>query len=163
MQKIIIGQISNQRAAQAFCDFLKSRDVNAWTESNGTNFHLLINDPNAEDFVCAELREFLDKTTDGADTIITEPARIPPGIRKRIALARALATDGQLVLFDEPTEALDQEGCGMIYNLLNQLAKAGKTMVICSNDPHIIKASHMHLDLNRKPVPLMTTRKHDNK
>lgn len=109
----------------------------------------------------AGLREFLDKTTGGADTVITEPARIPPGIRKRIALARALATNGQLVLFDEPTEALDQKGCDTVYNLLNKLAQVGKTMIICSNDPHLIKAGHVHLDLNHKPVPLIT-RKHDN-
>ena len=64
MQKIIIGQISNQRAAQAFCDFLKSREVNAWTEPDGVNFHLLISDPNAEDFACSELRDFLENPTD---------------------------------------------------------------------------------------------------
>ncbi len=109
----------------------------------------------------AGLREFIDKTPGGADTMITEPARIPPGIRKRIAMARALATNGQLVLLDEPTEALDQKGCDTVYNLLNKLAQVGKTMIICSNDPHIIKAGHVHLDLNHKPVPLIT-RKHDN-
>lgn len=109
----------------------------------------------------AGLREFIDKTPGGADTMITEPASIPPGIRKRIAIARALATNGQLVLLDEPTEALDQKGCDTIYNLLNKLAQVGKTMVICSNDPHIIKAGHVHLNLNHKPVPLIT-RKHDN-
>lgn len=109
----------------------------------------------------AGLRDFLDRTAGGADTIITESGRIAPGIRKRIALARALATDGRLVLFDEPTEALDQQGCDIVYNLLNQLARAGKTMIICSSDPHIIKASQINLNLNNKPVPLITT-KNDN-
>ena len=107
------------------------------------------------------LREFLDRTAKGFDTVLAEAARIPPGIRKRIALARALATDGQLVLFDEPTEALDQQGTETVYTLLNKLAGAGKTMIICSNDPHIVKAGHIHLDLNHKPMPLIT-RKHDN-
>jgi ATP-binding cassette subfamily C protein LapB len=106
----------------------------------------------------AGLREFLDRTAEGLETVISDPARIPPGIRKRIALARAMATDGQLVLFDEPTEALDPEGCATVYNLLNQFAQAGKTMVICSNDPYIIKAGHIQLDLNRKPVPQISVK-----
>jgi len=109
----------------------------------------------------AGLREFLDRTAKGFDTVLAEPARIPPGIRKRIALARALATDSQLVLFDEPTEALDQQGSETVYTLLNKLARAGKTMIICTNDPHIVKAGHIHLDLNQKPLPLIT-RQHDN-
>lgn len=109
----------------------------------------------------AGLREFLDRTAEGLETLLADPARIPPGIRKRIALARAMATDGRLVLFDEPTEALDPEGCATIYNLLNQFAQAGKTMVICSNDPYIIKAGHVQLDLNHKPVPRIS-RKNDN-
>jgi len=109
----------------------------------------------------AGLREFLDKTPGGTETTISDPARIAPGIRKRIALARALATDGQLVLFDEPTEALDPEGCATVYALLNRFVQAGKTMVLCSNDQHIIKAGHVHLDLNRKPIPQVSW-KHDN-
>jgi len=107
----------------------------------------------------AGLREFLDRTAEGLETGIADPARIPPGIRKRIALARAMATDGQLVLFDEPTEALDPEGCATVYNLLNQFSQAGKTMVICTNDPYIIKAGHLQLDLNRKPVPQISQKK----
>ena len=106
----------------------------------------------------AGLREFLDRTADGLETLVSDPARIPPGIRKRIALARAMATDGQLVLFDEPTEALDPEGCATVYNLLNQFAQAGKTMAICTNDPHIVKAGHLQLDLNRKPVPQISVK-----
>ena len=109
----------------------------------------------------AGLKGFVDRTAAGLDTVITEPGRIPPGIRKRIALARALATGGRLVLFDEPTEALDQEGRDTVYKLLNQLAQSGKTMVICSNDPYIIKAGHVQLDLNHKPVPQVTW-KHGN-
>ncbi|RJX22721.1 MAG: ATP-binding cassette domain-containing protein [Desulfobulbus sp.] len=104
----------------------------------------------------AGLRGFLDRTADGLETLLSDPARIPPGIRKRIALARALVTDGPLVIFDEPTEALDPEGCALVYNLLNQFAQSGKTMVICGNDPYISKAAHLHLDLNHKPVPRLS-------
>ncbi|GAB4336135.1 MAG: hypothetical protein Kow0089_06190 [Desulfobulbaceae bacterium] len=109
----------------------------------------------------AALRDYLDRAPDGIETIITDTSRIPPGIRKRIALARSLMTDGPLVLFDEPTEALDREGCAAVYELLNRMARRGKTMVICGNDPQIVKAATLLLDLNRKPVPRITT-SHDS-
>lgn len=101
----------------------------------------------------AGLRNFLDKSPGGLDTIINDPAAIPPGIRKRIALARALVTRGPIVLFDEPTASLDPDGCRTIYTLLNKCTQAGKTIIVSSNDPHIIKAANILLDLNHKPVP----------
>ncbi len=104
----------------------------------------------------AGLRDFLDKSARGIETVITDPAAIPPGIRKRIALARALMTQGPVVLFDEPTVGLDSHGCNTIYTLLNKCTQAGKTIVISSNDPHIIKAASVHLDLNHKPIPRVT-------
>jgi len=62
--KIAIGQISNQRAAQAFCDYLKTLHIEAWKEAHLDQFLLLINDPKAEDFATAELRNFLSNPTD---------------------------------------------------------------------------------------------------
>jgi ATP-binding cassette subfamily C protein LapB len=105
----------------------------------------------------AGLRQFLDKSAKGLEMILADPEQIPPGIRKRIALARALVTDGQIILFDEPTVGLDGEGCRVIYELLNRSVQAGKTIIIGTNDPYIIKAAHIQLDLNHKPKPLMTT------
>lgn len=64
MSRISIGQLNNHRAAQAFCDFLKSRNVNAWTEKQDNGFIILIDDMAAEDFACAELREFLSDPSD---------------------------------------------------------------------------------------------------
>ena len=104
----------------------------------------------------AGLRDFLDRSAKGIETVISDPAAIPPGIRKRIALARALMTEGPLVLFDEPTVGLDQDGCRTIYSLLNRCTQDGKTIIVSSNDPHLIKAANVLLDLNRKPVPQIT-------
>jgi len=59
MLKIAIGRLNNQRAAQAFCDYLKSKGIKAWNEGENSQYVVLISDPQAEDFSSAELRDFL--------------------------------------------------------------------------------------------------------
>jgi len=70
-----------------------------------------------------------------------------------LSLARALVTNGQLVVLDEPTDALDETGTMAVYRLLNELMKAGKTIIVFSNDPKIIKGVSSVLNLNIKPKP----------
>ena len=64
MNKLSIGQLNNQRAAQAFCDYLKTKQVNAWIESTDDTYLIYIDDVKAEDFSCTELREFLANPSD---------------------------------------------------------------------------------------------------
>lgn len=107
----------------------------------------------------ADLRAFLDRTPGGWDTILTEGGRhLPLGVRRRIALARALVSEGSIALFDEPTEGLDTEGAKAVYSVLNTLAKTGKTIIVMSHDPNIVKAGNLLLNLNKKPVPEIQTR-----
>ncbi|WP_285905969.1 peptidase domain-containing ABC transporter [Pseudodesulfovibrio pelocollis] len=102
----------------------------------------------------ADLRRFLDATATGLDTPVTEGGRsLPLGIRKRLAIARALVAQGRLAIFDEPTEGLDAEGCEAVFQILNGLARDGVTLVIVSRDPSIVKGYGMVIDLNSKPVP----------
>ena len=100
------------------------------------------------------LKSFLDQTSKGLDTPITSnEKKFPPGIRRRLSLARALAGDGRLVVLDEPTDALDQKGVEAVYGVMNRLALSGRTLIIFSNDPKILKGATMVLNLNHKPVP----------
>ena len=95
------------------------------------------------------LGEFVDKTVGGLDQIISGPERkISLGIRRRIALARALTHDGNLVLLDEPTEGIDGEGAASVYSVMNELSRQGKTLIICSHDTTILKGAHHVLDLD---------------
>ena len=102
----------------------------------------------------ADLRRFLDGTATGIDTQITDGGRsLPMGIRKRLALARALVGNGKLAVFDEPTEGLDVEGCEAIFQVMNTLAQQGVSIVIVSRDPSLVKGYGSVIDLNSKPVP----------
>ena len=102
----------------------------------------------------SDLRRFLDSTPTGIDTVLSDGGRsLPLGIRKRLALARALVGQGSVAIFDEPTEGLDVEGCEAVFQVMNVLAKKGVTLIVVSRDPNIVKGFGMVIDLNSKPVP----------
>ncbi len=97
---------------------------------------------------------FLETNPDGLDMAITGGGRqLPLGIRRRLALVRALLVQGAVVVLDEPTEGLDAEGCSAIAGMLNELTSSGRTLIIMSNDPFILSGASMVLDLDKKPVP----------
>jgi ATP-binding cassette subfamily C protein LapB len=105
----------------------------------------------------AGLRRFLDESEKGFETPISQDGRqLSLGIRRRLALARALSTAGRLAVLDEPTEGLDKEGCAAVYGVLNELARRGHTIVVISHDPNILKGAHAVVDLTEKPVPKVT-------
>jgi ATP-binding cassette subfamily C protein LapB len=105
----------------------------------------------------AALRRFLDRSRQGLDMEIADGGRsLPLGIRRRIALARALMNPGRLAVFDDPTETLDAEGCQAVYGVMNALAKAGLTIIVATGDPNLIKGAGLLLDMNEKPTPRLT-------
>jgi phospholipid/cholesterol/gamma-HCH transport system ATP-binding protein len=64
------------------------------------------------------------------------PADLSGGMRKRVALARSLALDPEVVLFDEPTTGLDPVSSRRIDRLIRELAeKLGVTAIVVSHDP----------------------------
>lgn len=55
------------------------------------------------------------------------------GMARRIGLAQALINDPDLLILDEPTTGLDPIGTRQIKDLIVQLAKRGKTVLLCSH------------------------------
>jgi ABC-2 type transport system ATP-binding protein len=55
------------------------------------------------------------------------------GMRQRIGLAQALINDPQLVILDEPTSGLDPLGTRWMKDLILNLRKEGKTVLMCSH------------------------------
>lgn len=102
------------------------------------------------------LRTFIDQSSDGIETqIIGGGKDLSLGIRRRIALARALANEGQVFVIDEPTEGLDIEGTKAVENAINHSRQRGVTVLIFSHDPQMLKAAPCYLDLNVKPTPAL--------
>jgi phospholipid/cholesterol/gamma-HCH transport system ATP-binding protein len=66
-----------------------------------------------------------------------KPAEISGGMARRVALARAVALDPQLIMYDEPFAGLDPISMGVIANLIRKLNDAlGLTTILVSHDVH---------------------------
>lgn len=62
------------------------------------------------------------------------PGQLSGGQQQRVAIARALAMEPELMLFDEPTSALDPELVGEVLGVMQDLAKAGMTMIVVTHE-----------------------------
>jgi len=66
-----------------------------------------------------------------------KPAQISGGMARRVALARAIALDPQLIMYDEPFAGLDPISMGVTANLIRKLNDAlGSTSIVVSHDVH---------------------------
>jgi ATP-binding cassette subfamily C protein LapB len=100
------------------------------------------------------LKRYIDESPQGLETPVTNGgANLARGIRRRMALARGLVSDGMLAVFDEPAEGMDSGGGALVFNIMNELVKSGRTLIICSHNPDVLKARGIVINLNAKPVP----------
>ncbi|HEY5958874.1 MAG TPA: ABC transporter ATP-binding protein [Polyangiaceae bacterium] len=69
-----------------------------------------------------------------ADQADKLPSALSGGQQQRAAIARALANDPALIVADEPTGNLDAHTATMVLDLLGQLAREGRTVLIVTHE-----------------------------
>jgi putative ABC transport system ATP-binding protein len=75
------------------------------------------------------------------------PAQLSGGEQQRVAFARALANDPELILADEPTGNLDTKNGQKITQVLKMLKANGKTVIVATHDPEITRLADQILSL----------------
>jgi polar amino acid transport system ATP-binding protein len=69
-----------------------------------------------------------------AEKIDAYPDQLSGGQQQRVAIARSLAMQPKLMLFDEITSALDPELTGEVLKVLEQVAAEGMTMILVTHE-----------------------------
>ena len=67
------------------------------------------------------------------------PAQLSGGQQQRVGIARALAMEPEIILFDEPTSALDPELVNEVLQVMRNLAKEGRTMLVVTHEINFAK------------------------
>ena len=78
------------------------------------------------------------ETLNISDILRKFPYEVSGGQKQRAAVARALITEPQIVLADEPTGALDSKASDMLLGLFGQINQAGQTILMVT---HSVKAA----------------------
>lgn len=65
------------------------------------------------------------------------PSQLSGGEQQRVAFARALSNDPELILADEPTGNLDLKNAQKIFQVLQLLKQKGKTVIVSTHDLQI--------------------------
>ncbi len=95
----------------------------------------------------ARVRELL-QAVGMADQADKRPDQLSGGQKQRVAVARALATNAQLVLADEPTANLDHDTAYRILELMKKMRdEFGTTFIFSTHDPKIMSEAEVTFTL----------------
>jgi ribose transport system ATP-binding protein len=91
----------------------------------------------------ATARHYVETLQIRTPSIRERAKNLSGGNQQKVVLAKWLATDSEILIFDEPTRGIDVGAKSEIYRLLNDLAKQGKAIIIISSElPEILRMSH---------------------
>lgn len=73
------------------------------------------------------------------------PSQLSGGQQQRVGIARAIVLNPEVILFDEPTAALDPELVGEVLSVMKQMALDGVTMVVVTHEMNFARQVANHV------------------
>lgn len=158
LMKTLYGDLSLQKGSGTIVDFdlktLKEKDIPFLRRKIGIVFQdfKLLNDRTIFDNLLFVLKatgwknkvemqqkiyEVLEKV-DMKSQYYKKPFELSGGEQQRVAIARALLNDPDLILADEPTGNLDPKTSLEVMELLNDIHKSGKSILMATHDYALI-------------------------
>jgi putative ABC transport system ATP-binding protein len=90
-----------------------------------------------------------------ADRADHVPGRLSGGQVQRVAMARALFAEPRLLIIDEPTASLDRRSADSIIELIAEVARDGRGVLVASHDQAVVDVADRFCDIEQ---PLEITR-----
>ncbi|MGW7822757.1 ABC transporter ATP-binding protein [Streptomyces puniciscabiei] len=90
-----------------------------------------------------DLRESVERLPDGLDTVIGRSTDLSGGQRQRLALARAILSDADVVILDEPTSHLDSFNDKRVRDIVVELAETRTVVVVAHRMSTVQNADHV--------------------
>ena len=81
------------------------------------------------------------------DAIDKKVYKLSGGEQQRVALARLMLKKCSIILADEPTGSLDSKNTDIVMNVLHELNKQGKTVIIVTHNEKIVEQEKMVIHL----------------
>jgi cell division transport system ATP-binding protein len=142
---------------------LENSDINAFTSAETTNlrrrigivfqeFRLLSNKTAYENIAFAmeaagkSNEEIISdvphvlQLVDLQDRMFHFPSQLSGGEKQRLAIARAIINQPEVLIADEPTGNLDAKNTAEVIHILKKINDLGTTVVLTTHDPELIKA-----------------------
>ncbi|EEG95435.1 ABC transporter, ATP-binding protein [Roseburia inulinivorans DSM 16841] len=87
------------------------------------------------------------------------PLSLSGGQKQRVAIASAIVSNREIIVFDEPTSGLDLKHMREVARSLKSLADQGKTLLVITHDPELVMAGcsyvvHMEKGQIKESYPL---------